>query len=374
MARIVLVYNTQRIRIATPVEMARIQQIEMARVLVRLGHQVDIATCELALQFRRGPIEMGDGLRRVYLPRVRWDEYDVVETNCHQGWETLARYGGTDHPFVIAKIDSVVGARDLPGIYFQGRIREQMFATQRAVHDGARYLTLRTQPAQDLWTETFGPRDGHLIVAGAAPAEIPPKGPDPFPPRVGLRVLFSGNLWAPHATSGSGRSNTGHPRLLLSEKLNTLGQLLAPHGRLFFTGTGDTSHLDERFVTNLGVFPYEQSWQHMFHADVGIVVVAGDFMQNNETTKTYYYLRSGLPTVSESGFPNDDVVRDSRLGFIVPNGDMETMAARIMEAAHTSWNRDAGVRYILEHHTWEARMKTYDDVIARHVPAVSSAR
>src|SRR4051812_38011355 len=100
MARVVLVYNTQRIGIATPVEMARIQQVEIGRELAALGHDVDIATAELTLQFGRNPIVMGDRLRRVYLGRVRWDDYDVVETNCHQGWETLARYDGTKHPFV----------------------------------------------------------------------------------------------------------------------------------------------------------------------------------------------------------------------------------------------------------------------------------
>src|SRR5689334_6352156 len=173
MARVLLVYNTQRIGIATPVEMARIQQVEMARELARLGHDVDIATAELSLLVKRRPVIMGERLRRIYLSRVRWDEYDVVETNCHQGWETLVRYGGANHPFVIAKIDSVVGPQDMDGIYFYGRSRERMFATQRAVHDGARYVTLRTQPAQDFWSELYGERERHLLMAGAAPAELP---------------------------------------------------------------------------------------------------------------------------------------------------------------------------------------------------------
>jgi hypothetical protein len=361
MARVVLVYNTQRIRIATPVEMARIQQLEIARVLAKRGHDVDIATAELSLQFRRQPIAMGERLRRVFLPRVRWNEYDVIETNCHQGWETLVRYGGSDHPFVIAKIDSVVGPHDMAGVYFTGRDRERMYATQRAVHDAARYVALRTRPAQELWTQSFGPRDGHLLIPGAAASEIPPRGPDPFPARDGIRVLFSGNIWAPRPA-------------VLSEKLNTIGRLLAPHGRLFFVGTGNTKWLDPRYVTNLGVASYEASWQHMLHADVGIVVAAGEFMHNNEATKTYYYLRAGLPTVSEIGFPNDDVVRESGLGFLVPSGDMQTMVAKIVEAADAKWDREAAVRYILEHHTWEARVKTYHDVIEGHYSALSVTR
>jgi hypothetical protein len=356
MARVLLVYNTQRIGIATPVEMARIQQVEMARELARLGHDVDIATAELSLLVKRRPVIMGERLRRIYLSRVRWEDYDVVETNCHQGWETLVRYGGANHPFVIAKIDSVVGPQDMDGIYFYGRSRERMFATQRAVHDGARYVTLRTRPAQDFWSELYGERERHLLMAGAAPAELPSIGADPFPKRDGVRVLFSGNIWA------------AQPQVL-SNKLNTLGRLLAPHGRLFFVGTGNTKFLDPRFVTNLGVAPYLDSWQHMLHADVGIVVAAGAFMHNNEATKTYYYLRAGLPTVSESGFPNDNVVEESQLGLLVPNGDMAAMAERVLDAARASWNRKAAQQYILANHTWEARVKTYHDVLTRHFPA-----
>ena len=57
MARLLLVYNTQRIGIATPVE--------MARELARLGHHVDIATAELTLLAKRNPVVMGERLRRV---------------------------------------------------------------------------------------------------------------------------------------------------------------------------------------------------------------------------------------------------------------------------------------------------------------------
>jgi hypothetical protein len=357
MARIVLLYNTERIGIAAPVDMARIQLTETARTLARLGHDVDIATAEIALLLRRRPMVMAPRLRRVPLSRIRWDEYDVVETNFHQGWQTLSRCGGTGHPFIIAKLGSVVGAEDMAGIYYYGRDRERMFATQREIHAMARYVTLLSRPAQELWTQSFGARDGHLLMPGAAAAEIPPRGGDPYPSRHGIRVLFSGNIYD--------RSQPEANRVLV-DKLNALGQRLATHGRLFFAGPGSVRDLDTRVITNLGVTPYEASWQHMLHADVGIVVSAGSFMHNNESTKIYHYLRAGLPTVSESGFPNDHVVRESGLGFVVPGDDMDEMSARILEAAHTRWDREAAVRYILSNHTWEARARVYDEVLQRH--------
>jgi hypothetical protein len=364
MVRIALVYNTERIGIAHPTEMARIQLVETASALARLGHHVDIATAELGLQFRRRPIVMDDGVRRVPLSRVQWDDYDVVETNFHQGWETLVRYDGADHPFIIAKLGSVVGAQEMAGIYYYGRDRERMFATQGAIHDRARCITLLSRPAQALWEQSFGPREGHLLVPGAAASRIPPMGSDPFPPRNGVRVLFAGNLYdsQPEATR------------TLSDKLNALGERLfrGGKGRVFFAGPGDTRKLDRRLVTNLGPVPYHASWQHMLYADVGVVVSAGSFVHNNESTKIYHYLRAGLPVVSESGFPNDHVITESGLGFVVPSDDMDGLADRVLDAATREWNRGAATSYILANHTWDARMRVYDDLFRRHFPSASS--
>jgi len=365
MARIVLVYNTERLGVAAPVDMARIQLNETGSALARLGHEVDIATSEIALQLGRQPIVMAERLRRVCLSRVRWDEYDVVETNFHQGWETLSRYRGVTHPFIIAKLGSVVGAEDMPGIYYFGRTRDRMFTIQREIHAGARYVTLLTRAAQDLWTGLFGPRDGHLLIPGAAPSQIPSRGPDPFPPREGIRVLFSGNIY---------HKSQPEANRVLVQKLNTLGKHLASHGRTFFAGPGDTRRLDLRYVTNLGVVSYEASWQHMLHADVGIVVSAGSFMQNNESTKMYYYLRAGLPTVTESGFPNDHIVNESGLGFVTPSDDMEEMAYRIVQAARMRWDRAAAMRYVLGNHTWDVRAGVYDVLIRSKFPAAPVVR
>lgn len=355
MARIVIVYNTERFGVAVPTDMARIQLAETAKTLARRGHTVDVATAEIGLQLGRPPIVMADRLRRVALSRVRWDGYDVVETNFHQGWETLSQYGGAGHPLIIAKLGSVVGASDMAGIYYYGTDRQRMFETQRAIHANARYITLLSRPAQELWTRTFGARDGHLLIPGAAAAVIPARGRNPFPRGDELRVLFSGNIYEPKSQPEAHRT--------LSDKLNAIGERVAPQARLFFAGPGDTRYLDRRHVTALGAISYEAAWQHMLHADVGIVVSAGAFMHNNESTKIYHYLRAGLPTVSEAGFPNDHVVLESGLGFIVPSNDMDAMSARILEAARTSWDRDAGRHYIIANHTWDNRMQVYDAVL-----------
>lgn len=358
MARIVTVYNTERDAFSNPRDMAHIRWIKISEALARLGHQVDIASAEFTFRLSKRPVSMGANLRRVPLANVKWDEYDVVKTLFHQGFETLQRRSGGAHPLLIAKLGSVVGPVDMPGIYFYGRQRERMFDIQREIHKRARYITVLSPPGRTLWEETIGSHAGFLLVPGAADAVLPPPGRDPYPPGPGIRVVFSGNLYdvQPEATR------------VLSDKLNALGARLAPHGRLYVVGPGDRSQLDPRFVTHLGSVPYQSSWDHLHFASVGVVVSAGPFMHNNESTKIYHYLRAGLPTVSESGFPNDDVVRASGLGFVVENGNMDDMAARIVEASTRQWNRSAAQSWILARHTWDRRAEVYRDVLRRHFP------
>jgi hypothetical protein len=62
------------------------------------------------------------------------------------------------------------------------------------------------------------------------------------------------------------------------------------------------------------------------------------------------------------------VVAESGLGLVVPNGEMDGMAARILETARATWDREAAVKYILENHTWEARMRVYAQLLRRQFP------
>ena len=155
---------------------------------------------------------------------------------------------------------------------------------------------------------------------------------------------------------------------MLCDKLNRLGRLLARKGmRVVFQGGGDTHRIDRTAVICVAPCDYERSWDSLHHADVGVVVTGGGRMHNNESTKIYHYLRAGLPTVVEEGFPNDDVVRESGLGFVVPNGDIEALSRQVLAAASHPWNRAAAVDYVLRRHTWDVRASVYDGVIRRHL-------
>jgi hypothetical protein len=60
------------------------------------------------------------------------------------------------------------------------------------------------------------------------------------------------------------------------------------------------------------------------------------------------------------------VVLNAGLGFVVESGDLHSMAQRIGEASRATWDREAAVRYIMEHHTWDTRVDVYDRLLQQH--------
>ncbi len=332
-------------------DMSGIRWLKISEALARRGHFVD-----MAMRGNIVPLPPLKNLRAVRLEQVKWNEYDVVKTVFHHGFQVLEKYGGTRHPFIISKLGSVVGARDMEGIYFYGRMRRNLFETQKKIASASKYVTVLSTPARDLWRECFGARENVLLVPGGVDAEIPPPSRDPYPVHRAPRILFAGNVYDRHSQPEAHR--------ILIDKLNQLGKLLtAREMRLYLLGVGDISRLDKKYVTYLGAVPYDASWNYLYFANVGIVVSAGKFMHNNESTKIYHYLRVGLPVVSESGFPNDDVVRQANLGFVVPSGDMILLAEKIQAALEHKWNRAHATQYILEQHTWDKRVEMYDRII-----------
>jgi hypothetical protein len=357
MAKIVTVYTRRPYEL---VNMSYIRWYKISEALALLGHEVDIATEEFIMRGwwrKRSPTPMGGNLRRVPLSGVRWSDYDVVKTLYAEGFKNLEMYGGTDHPFIISRLGTVVGAQDMEGIYYIGERRKQTYSVLEKISRRSKYVAVTTVQARELWTTNFGPRDNILIVPGAVDRTVPPPKKDPYPQGDKKRCIFAGNLFS--------RKYAPEANTVLTDKLNRLGECLSGGGvGLYVLGPGDVGRLDRRHVTYLGVQPYKETWDYLHFADVGVEIVkAGKFMHNNESSKMYHYLRAGLPVVSEGGLPNVDMIRETGLGFVVESGNLESMAQKIEEAAGRDWDSDYAVDYILNNHTWEKRAGVYDRII-----------
>ena len=127
-------------------------------------------------------------------------------------------------------------------------------------------------------------------------------------------------------------------------------------------GRGRTDRLDDRVVTIVGPVDHEAVWDYLRFAHVGLVLARGT-VQLDDASRLYYYLRAGLPAVSEAPVPNNFVITESGLGLIAPYGDEIVMAEMVEEAASRPWDRRAAQEYILAHHTWDRRMGVYERVL-----------
>jgi hypothetical protein len=355
MARIVTVYRNEQ-KEFLPVDMSYIRWLKISEALARRGHDVDIATNEKknGVPF---PVSMAPGLRRVQLSDVCWSDYDVVKTVFHSGFDTLEEWGGTGHPFIISKLGSVVAHENREGIHFYGEIRHRLYQTQEKIAMTSHYVTVLSTSAKELLNVVHGRSDNVLLVPGGADDQIPEAGEDPFPDN-GMRVIFAGNIYS--------HSHQPEANRILVEKLNALGKALKVRGAcLYFLGPGDVTGLDCDSVIHIGPVVYEKAWNYLQYAHAGVVVVSGSFLHNNESTKIYHYLRAGLPCVVESGFPNQNLVRECELGFIAENGNMERMADLAVEACRRDWNRDSAIDHIRKHHTWDQRVEVYDRLLRK---------
>ncbi len=351
MAKIVTVYTARDYDL---IDMSYIRWHKISEALARLGHQVDIANNKPAI---KSPVLIGKNLRMVPISKIGWSAYDVVKTSYWEGFKTLETYGGLEHPFIISRLATVVGPRDINEIYFYGKRREVGYFCEQKMARTSKYIAVLNESAKQLWTKCFGLSDNVLTVPGAVDRTIQPPKEDPFPRDPSKRCIFAGNLFtkdfAPEANK------------VLIDKLNTLGRSLLRHGtRLYVIGGGDVEELDRRYVNYLGVVPYEKTWDYLHFAHVGVELVKGlSFMHHHESSKIYHYLRAGLPVVSEAGLPNSNLVTEAKLGFVVENGNLELMAQKIVEATDKYWDKDYAINYILNHHTWDQRAGIYDKII-----------
>ncbi|HZS32610.1 MAG TPA: hypothetical protein VFC42_04465 [Methylomirabilota bacterium] len=331
--------------------MDRLRWLRISEGLADLGFSVDMIV--------DAPAPLGaprPTLRQVSPDTVDWSRYHVVKTLYPTGFRTLAETGGDRHPFIIGRVGAVVGPTDdTPGVYFFGEERRAIWEVHQAVRTRARYVTLVTDAARRLWQAQFGLDPPVLLVPTGVDRVIPPLGRDPFPAAPPRRAVYVGNLYTRHQRELN---------LHWQARLNALGARLLRRGvRLHFVGPGRTDRLDPDAVTVVGPIAHEAVWDYLHFADVGIVLARGA-VQIDDASKLYYYLRAGLPAVTEAPVPNNHLVTESGAGLVAPCGDDDVMAEMIEAAARRRWDRRAAQAYILAHHTWEHRVQVYERVLA----------
>jgi glycosyltransferase involved in cell wall biosynthesis len=330
--------------------MDTITWVRLSQALAERAFYVDILT-----DTRRGLPAVPSRLRAVPFSKVNWSDYDVVITFYHEGYQTLMREAEGNAPPVISMLGSVVGRSDeTPGVYFFGEWRQHLYEVQRQIHDKSRRIVILTEASGNLWKNEFGSCSNVLLIPSGVDARIPSPRENPFAGFNEKVAVYIGHVY---------QQEQKEVNLEWQRRLNKLGGLLRRRNiRLCFLGSGDTEKLDEEAVTHLGRVPNEEMWDYQYFADVGIVLAQGR-IQHNESSKIYYYLRTGLPVVSETPVSNNYLIRDAGVGLIADYGDDEMMVNLIEDAAYREWDREKAIRYILDNHTWDHRAALYEQAI-----------
>jgi glycosyltransferase involved in cell wall biosynthesis len=306
-------------------------------------------------------------LRYIPLEQADWSAYHVIKTLYQRGFRQLIDSGGASHPFIISRLASVVGKDErVQGVHFTGAERAALYEVQEEIQRTSDYIALSTEPNRQLWLREFGDATPLLLVPTGVDRSIPAPARNPYRGIAGASkiAVYVGNLYT---------RMQRHVNLLWQERLNRLGALLRARAiQLVFVGPGLTDRLDPSAVLNLGAVPHHAVWDYQYFADVGLALAQGP-VQHNESSKIYYYLRTGLPVVTEVPIPNNDVVTESGCGLIAPYGDDHALADMVEAAAHRVWDRHAAISYVLAHHTWDRRFAVYRDVIRRHFGAEAVA-
>ncbi len=352
--RIATVYRRVPVPPAGMHAMDTIRWLRVSEGLADRGFSVDMVV--------DAPEPLGPPRPRLrYVPpgAVDWSRYHVVKTLYPGGFRTLLETGGGAHPCIVARVGAVVGPTDeTPGVYFFGEERQALWEAHQAMRERARAVTLLTEASRALWQAHTAPRLPVLpvlMVPTGVDREIRPPGPNPFAGSSTRNAVYVGNLYVDHQRELN---------LYWQERLNALGARLRARGvRLHFVGPGRTDRLDPRVVTNVGPVPHEAVWDYQHHADAGVVLARGA-VQHDEASKLYYYLRAGLPAVSETPVPNNHLITESGAGLIAPFGDDAVMAEMIEAVARRPRDPRAAQAYVVAHHTWDRRIDVYERWLA----------
>jgi hypothetical protein len=353
-ARIACVYGTNRPDDIAPA-MDHIRFRRMAEALARRGHQVDV------LMDVPEPVDVAQNLRYIPYRSADFAAYDVIKTSFHRGFQNLQKWGGGDHPFIVSKLGSVVGSGPVPGVHFFGSVREGLYEIQLQVAAHSRYVTVLTDESARLWRNEHGDDPPLLMVPTGVDAVLPPLGLNPYLAR-GIAepvVLFAGHVYD--------RDKQGEVNAIWQDRLNRLGSALKPHGlRLVAMGSGLVDRLDPELVLHVGQIDAAEFWDWQRHASVGVVVAHGA-VQDNESSKIYYYLRTALPIVCERPVPNAWLIEQMGCGRLVDLDDMEGMAQAAADLVRKPPDTTGLPERMARDFSWDARAALYDQVIAEAV-------
>ncbi len=340
MNTIALVYSKDASRRRAGMDLIR--WTEMGRQLALSGWGVHLVTD------RTGGVVDLLGLPVVDAATASWDQYDAIKV-CYQHSIDLV----PPHPCIIARMCRVADeerpARD-------GSRRVEMLRQQQRIHEIAHYVALNDWENVRRWRSAYGDKQRALIVPTGCPESIPKPMVNPY--ERGRRVvLFCGSLTAPRFVSAL-RAIAESLRSALPEvDVHFVGR-----NRLHVYGASG-QELDPDLITLHPPVEVGASWQYILHADVGLALAPSHDAFESELAKIYYYLRAGLPVVTESSVLNRSLVAETGHGSIATYDDIPDLTDKIIGALKLAPQSPDVMHYMATTHSWRQRAAVYTEAL-----------
>lgn len=340
MRRIALAYSTNPARGIQGMDMIR--WVAMGHRFRRLGYKVKLVTD------RRRGMDRLDRLHLASTKRTDWTEFDAVKV-CYQASIDIVE----PHPHLIVRMCRVVD-EEFPRR--DDHRRDEMLRQQQRISELAAIVAFNDDENAARWRRRYGSPNKILIVPTGCPEELPAVGDSPFPNDRRI-VLFTGSLTS-HRFPGVLNALA---RRLRSERGDVEVHFVGKNSLQHYAG--ESEPLDPAVVHIHDAVSEDETWRFVLNAHAGIALAPSEHAFESELSKIYYYLRGGLPVVTESSVPNRTVAEDLGLGAVAKYGDLDDLVGKTLVALSMTPRQPAIMQHMADRHSWRARARIYDEAL-----------
>ncbi len=283
-----------------------------------------------------------------------YGRYSLIKTCYHQSIKLVVEYAGP----VVSRIVRVVDAR-LPER--DSALRDELLLCQSLIQERAQAVILNNTLNQERWEHLYGRKQLVEIIPTGCPSNIPLNSPNPFHTEKPV-VLFLGSLAAPR----------------MVDLINGLAKELRDECEIHVVGANKTEMYGaqkeiplERDVFYHGEMPEPEIWRYIRYSSVGLALATGPHAFDNDLSKMFYYLRGGLPVVSEDTVCTNYLLEETSYGEIVPFNNLSVLGERVLKLVRNPppVSKQKIMDYMALHHSWENRVEKLLQLLDRVISA-----
>ena len=343
--RIAIIFHKDPFAPPTGIDLVRLRAISFG--LLERGMRTEIIAPIFSPTMLDGRIPVY-GLDRLKNPVP----YDIVKTCYHDSIRLVPKGTGNIVSRIVRVVDHDLPKRD-------ERFRANLLECQEQILSKAHTVIFNNEENRSRWLRMYGESVKTTIVPTGCPSVIPSPGKTPYETDKKV-ILFLGSIASPRILT---MLNELAERIVGIAEIHLVG---LNKSRMY--GGGADSKLDPLIVTH-GAKPEIETWDYIYHADMGLALATGPHPFDNDISKIYSYLRGGLPTLSEEPILNNELVVGLGYGDVFSYGDMDALVSRCEAILNNPplERRGRVMRFMVKEHSWDERVGRYINLFEKIV-------